>query len=195
MTKDWVHSVGHSPICQILSQIVVRAVITSSSPALTILLGCCRLQLTSLSSVIVLQPPLLCEGLGGNPLCLSGDSSVLLDLHCPCDCTAQCRTLSIGSVSLVLLWGISWTILDSSCFSLFHSGQVFHELVCLLTVVLPQIFFNLTTLFSYPVFFALFTHLLMLLFTFLYFSDPSGSNLYFLSSLLLSHRSRFSAVI
>ena len=30
----------------------------------------------------------------------------------------------------------------------FHSGQVFHQFVCPLTVVLPQIFFNLTTLFS-----------------------------------------------
>ena len=29
MTKDWVHGVGHSPVCQILLQIVVRAVITS----------------------------------------------------------------------------------------------------------------------------------------------------------------------
>ena len=38
-------------------------------------------------------------------------------------------------------------------------------------------------------------HLLMLLFTSLYFSDPSGSNLFFFSSLLLSHRSRISAVI
>ena len=35
MTKDWVHGVGHCPVCQILSQIVVRAVITSSSPAWT----------------------------------------------------------------------------------------------------------------------------------------------------------------
>ena len=35
MTKDWVHGVGHSPVCQILSQIVVRAVITSSQPAWT----------------------------------------------------------------------------------------------------------------------------------------------------------------
>ena len=35
----------------------------------------------------------------------------------------------------------------------------------------------------------------MLLFTSLYFSDPSGSNLFFLSSHLLSHRSRISAVI
>ena len=47
-------------------------------------------------------------------------------------------------------------ILDSSCFPLFHSGQVFHQLVCPLTVVLPWIFFNLITLFSYPVFFSLF---------------------------------------
>ena len=33
MTKDWVHGVGHSLVCQILLQIVVRAVITSSPPA------------------------------------------------------------------------------------------------------------------------------------------------------------------
>ena len=35
MTKDWVHGVGHSPVCQILWQIVVRVVITSSPPAWT----------------------------------------------------------------------------------------------------------------------------------------------------------------
>ena len=36
MTKDWVHGVCHSPVCQILLQIVMRAVITSSPPAPTI---------------------------------------------------------------------------------------------------------------------------------------------------------------
>ena len=41
-----------------------------------VLLGCYCLQLTSLSSVIVLQLQLLCEGWVGHPLCLSGDSSV-----------------------------------------------------------------------------------------------------------------------
>ncbi|WP_419616740.1 hypothetical protein [Thiolapillus sp.] len=46
--------------------------------------------------------------------------------------------------------------MDNRRFPLFHSGQVFHQLVCPLTVVLPQIFFNLTTLFSYSVFFSLF---------------------------------------
>ena len=35
MTKDWVHGGGHSPVRQILLQIVVRAVITSSAPAWT----------------------------------------------------------------------------------------------------------------------------------------------------------------
>ena len=33
MTEDWVPGVGHSPVCQIVLQIVVRAVITSSPPA------------------------------------------------------------------------------------------------------------------------------------------------------------------
>ena len=35
MTKDWVHRVGHSPVCQILLQIVMRAVVTSSPLAWT----------------------------------------------------------------------------------------------------------------------------------------------------------------
>ena len=47
-------------------------------------------------------------------------------------------------------------MLDSSSFPSFHSGQVSHELIRLLTFVLPQIIFNLTTLFSSPVFLRLF---------------------------------------
>ena len=54
-----------------------------------VLLGCCQLQVTSLYSMIVLQSPLLCGGWGGRPLCLDWDSSVLMDLHWPCHCTAQ----------------------------------------------------------------------------------------------------------
>ena len=57
------------------------------------------------------------------------------------------------SISCSFCEAFSWTVLDSSSFSLIHSGLVFHELVCPLTVVLPQIFFSLTTLFFYPVFF------------------------------------------
>ena len=79
-----------------------------------------------------------------------------MDLHCSCNGTARSSFLSIGSVSLVLLEGTSSEVLDTSSCPLFHSGQVFHELVCPFTVVLPQIFFNLNTLFSFPVFFSLF---------------------------------------
>ena len=35
VTKDWVHGVGHSLVCKILFQIVVRAMITFSPPAWT----------------------------------------------------------------------------------------------------------------------------------------------------------------
>ena len=66
--------------------------------------------------------------------------------------------------------------MDSSSFPLFHSGQ----LVCPLTVFLPQIFFDLTTLFSYPVFFCLFhapldfvVHFLAFLRSFRFESFPS----------------------
>ena len=54
-----------------------------------VLLECCQVQPTSLSSVIVLQPPRLCEGWGVRALCRPGDSSVVMDLLWPCDCAAQ----------------------------------------------------------------------------------------------------------
>ena len=38
-----------------------------------------------------------------HPLGLSGDSSVLMDLHWPCDRTAQYSILSISSLSVILL--------------------------------------------------------------------------------------------
>ena len=106
MTKDFVHGVGHFPVCQILLQIVVRAVITSSPPAWTSSAGMLSTPADFPFFNDCTQPPLLCEGWGGHPLCLSGDSSVRMDLHWPCSCTAQSSILSIGSVSVALLWGI-----------------------------------------------------------------------------------------
>ena len=35
MTRDWVHVVGHSPVCHILLQIVSRTLIVVSPPAFT----------------------------------------------------------------------------------------------------------------------------------------------------------------
>ena len=121
-----------------------------------VLLKCRQLQLTSLSSTNALQPPLLCEGWGGRPLCLSGDSSVLMQLRWFCDRAVQCSILSIGSVSFVLLWVIFLSSLDIISSPLFQSSEVFHELVCHLAVVLPTSFFSLTKPFPYSLFFCLF---------------------------------------
>ena len=100
MTKDWGHGVCHSSVCQILLQIVVKAVITSSPPVWS-------------SSAWMFSTPadfpffrLLCEGWDGHSLCLFGNSSVLMDLHWPSSCTPQSSILSIGSVSVILLRGI-----------------------------------------------------------------------------------------
>ena len=48
-------------------------------------------------------PPLLFEGRGGHPLCLSGGRSSTDGSALALYCTARCSILSIGSVSLVLL--------------------------------------------------------------------------------------------
>ena len=144
-----------------------------------VLLGCCQLQLTSFSSMIVLQPLLLCEGWGDHPLCLSGYSSVLMDLHWPCSCTAQSSILSIGSVVVF------------PCFTVVKSFTSWYALLLLFSLRFSSLSLHCSPI---QLSLAFFMHLLMLLFTSLYFSDPSESNLFFLSSLLLSHRSRISAV-
>ena len=101
LTKDWVHAVGYSPVCQILWQIVVRAVSTFSPPAWTSSAG----MLSTPADFRFLNDsiPLLCEGWVGRPLCVSRDSSVLMARHMPCDCAAQSSILSIGSASVVPL--------------------------------------------------------------------------------------------
>ena len=82
-----------------------------------------------------------------------------MNLHWPCTfVVVQLRAVFCPSVQHLSFFceAFSWAILDSSHFPQFHSGQVFYQFVCPLTVVLPQIFFSLTSLFSYPVFFSLF---------------------------------------
>ena len=139
-----------------------------------VLLECCRLQPISLSSMIVLQPPVLCEGWVGHPLCLSGDSPVLMDLQWPCDCTAQSSILSFGSVSrspVRLFPELSWTVVGFPCFTAVKSFTSWYALLLLFFLRFSSI-----SLDCYPIqfSFAFFVHLLMLLFTSLYFSDPSG---------------------
>ena len=79
----------------------------------------------------------------GSPLALWLYSSKQYSVHRFSICRSSVRHFPEGS----------WIV---SSFPSFHSDQVFHELVCPLTVVFPHIFFYLTTLFSYPVFFCLF---------------------------------------
>ena len=103
MTEDWVHGVGHTPVCKDLLQIVVRAVITFSLLAWTSSAGMfsCPADFHLFSDCTAAFTYL--RRMGGHPLCLSEGSSVLMDLHWPCICTAQSSILYIGSVSLVLL--------------------------------------------------------------------------------------------
>ena len=78
----------------------------------------------------------------GSPLALLLYSSEQNSVHRFSICRSPVRRFPERSLTVVVF----------PCFS----GQVFHQLVCPLTVVLPQIFFYLTTLFSYPVFFSSF---------------------------------------
>ena len=129
-------------------------------------------------------------------MCLSGDSSVLMDLQWPCSlyCSEQysVHQFSICRSSVRHFPEISWTVVAFPCFTVVKSFTS-----CYALLLLFFLRFSSISLHCSPIQFSLvfFMHLLMLLFTSLYCSDPSGSNLFFLSSLLLLHRSRISAVI
>ena len=196
MTKDWVHGVGHSPICQILLQVVLRAVITSSPPAWTSSAGMsstpadfpffsdCTAASTFLrrmgwpSSVSVWVQ----FSTDGSPLTLWLYNSEQYSVHQFSMCRSSVRHFPERS----------WTVVTSPCFTVVKSFTSLYA-----PLLLFFLRFSSISLHCSPIqfFLAFFMHLLMLLFTSLYFSDPSGSNLFFLSSLLLSHRSRISAVI
>ena len=127
-------------------------------------------------------------------MCLSEDSSVLMDLHWPCSCTAQSSFLSIWTSicrsSVRHFPERTWTAVAFPCFS----DQVFHELACPLSVVHPYTFFNLTTLFSYPVILCLSHAPLDVVVHFLVFLRSFGFESFLFQFLLLSHRSRIPAV-
>ena len=139
-----------------------------------VLLGYCQPQLTSRSSVIVLQPPLLCEGWGVRPLCLSEDSSELMDLHWPCDCTGQSSSVFTGPVSLVLLTHFSersWIVVPFPCFTVVKSFTSLYVLLMLFFLRISSVSPHCS-----PIKFPFFMHLFMLLFTSLFFSFFSNSS-------------------
>ena len=174
MTKDWVHGVGHSPVCQILLQIIMRTVIASSPPAWTRYAGVistpadfpffsdCTAASTSLrrmgwsSSVSVWGQ----FSTDGSPLYSSEKYSV--------------HRLSICRSSMRHFSERSWTVVAFPCFTVVKSFTSWYALLLLFFLR-----FSSASLHCSPIQFSLafFMHLLMLLFTSLYFSDPSSSNL------------------
>ena len=195
MTKDWVHGVGHSPVCQILLQIVVRAMITSSPPAWTSsagmlsipadfpLFSSCTAASTSLrrmgwsSSVFVWGQ----SSTDRYPLALWLYSSEQYSVHRFSICCSSVRHFPERS----------WTVVAFPCFTVIKSFMTRYALLLLFFIGFSSVSLHCSPI-QFP--FACFMHLLMLLFTSLYFSDPLGLNLFFVSSFLLLHRSRISAV-
>ena len=96
MTEDWVHGVGHFPVYQILLQIVVRAMITSSqhgwtssagtlsTPADFLFFSGCTAASTSL------------RRMGWSSSVSARGQSSTTDPHRPCDHTAKRSTLPTG---------------------------------------------------------------------------------------------------
>ena len=135
MTKDWVNETGHSPVCQ------------SFAPASTSSAGMLSTPADFPFSVIVLRPPLFYEGWGGRPLCLGTVQYCWISLSLV---IVQLRVVFCPSVPYLSFFcqPFSWTILNSSSFPLFHSSQVFHDLVCSLTVSSYFLQSNYTVLLS-----------------------------------------------
>ena len=149
MTKHWVHRAGYSPVHQILLQIVMKAVITTSQPAWTTSAGVLSTQADFSFFIDCTAASTSLPRMGWSSSLsvwrqLSSDGYLLiLWLYSSEQYSVQC-SISVRHFP------------DCRSFSLFHSSQVFHELACPLAVVLPQIFYNLT-----PVLFCLFHPLLV----------------------------------
>ena len=184
-----VHGVGHSPVCQILLQIVVRAVITSSPPAWTSSAGMLwtPADFPFFSDCAAASTPLRKMGWSsfvsvwgqfstdGSPLVLWSYSSEQYSVH----------RFSISRSSVRHFPERSQTVVAFPCFTVVKSFMIWYAFLLMFFLR----FFSVSLHCSSKEFsFAFFVHFLVLLFTCLYFSGPSGSNLFFLSSHLLLHR-------
>ena len=171
-------------MCQILLLIVVRAVITSSPPAWTSSAGMlstpadypffsdCTAASTSLRRMGWSVSVWVQFSTDGSPLALWLYSSEQYSVHRFSICYSSVRHFPERSR----------TVVTFPCFTVVKSFTSWYALLLLFFLR-----FSTVSLHYSPIQFSLafFMHLLMLLFTSLYFSDPSGSNLFFLSSLLL----------
>ena len=110
-----------------------------------VLLGCCRLRLTSLSSIIVLQPPLLCEGWSGRPLCVSGDGSVLSEQY-------SVHRSSISGSSVRQFSERSWAVVVLPCFTVVNSFTSWYALLLLFFLKISSISLHFSPIHVFPPF-------------------------------------------
>ena len=157
MTKEWVHGVGHSPVCQILSQIVVRAVITSSPPVWTNSDGMFSTLAEfpfsfdcTASSIFLRRMERSAfvsvwgqSSADGFPFALWLYSSVQYSVH----------RFSIFRFSVRRFPERSWTVVACPCLKVVKSFTSWYALLLLFSLRFSS---NLTPLFSYPIFFCLF---------------------------------------
>ena len=128
-----------------------------------VLLGCCQLKLTSLSCIIVLQPPLLCGGWDDHFLCLFRDGSVPMDLRWPLLLYSaeqySVHQFSTCRSSLRHFPERSWTVVAFPCFMVVKSFTSWYALLLLFFLRFSSI-----SLHCSPVQFSLafFMHLLIL---------------------------------
>ena len=195
MTKDWVHKVGHSPVYQTLLQIAIRVVITASPPAWTSSAGMLSappdfpfinngtaastsLQRMGWSSSVCVWGQF---STNGSPFALWLYSSEQYSVH----------RFSISRSSVGHFPEQSLIVVAFPCFTVVKPFVSWYALLFLFFLRFSSISLHCSPIqFS----FAYLMHVMVLLFTSLYFLDLSGLNLFFLSSLLSWHRSRISAV-
>ena len=118
-----------------------------------VLLRCCWLQPTSFSSIIELQPPLLYEGWGGHPLGTVQYWWISISLELYSSLQYSFYRFNISRSSVRHFPERSWTVVAFPCFTVLKSFTSSY------TLILPLMFlrfFNLTTLFTHPVFFCFF---------------------------------------
>ena len=166
MTKDCVHGVGHSSVCQILLQIVVRAVITSSPPAWT-------------SSAGMLSTPADfpffndCTAASTSPRRMGWSSSVCVWVQFSTDGSPLALQLYRSEQYSVHRFSIchfsvrhfperSWTVVAFLCLTVVKSFTSWYALLLLFFLRFSSILLNCSTI-QFSV--AFFTHLLILLFT------------------------------
>ena len=184
--------VAHGAACQTLSKVFFKSLKTwwrSCWCRRYFSQGIHRLKICSVVLLSALKPAcssVLISACGFNLFSMifsmTGDSPVLW-LYNSVQYSVHQFSISRSPVRHLPEW--SWTVVDFPCFTMVKSITSWYALLLLFFPRFPAISWHcFSTQFS----FAFFMHL-VLLFSSLYFSDP-----FFLSSVLLSHRSRISAV-